>query len=249
MLGYEPATIAAVTTIVLLAALVKSTLGVGFGLLATPLLLLVFDPKDVVGFAVPLILFQDVFIAVQSRGYIRWRTVAVLAGPAVLMVPVGTLLHAWLSPYALKLAISSTIIVVALLLLSGVRLRIRRDRVAGTIVGAISGLIFPISAISRPPVALFMVNQQWGVWEMRAVLSTYSVTLDTMTLLGFLVSGGITAQSMALDGLMVPALLAALLISPRILRLLSSRQYQRLVMLVVLAASGLALVSLVAGLA
>ena len=124
ILDYEIATFIAIVAIVLIAGTVKVTLGVGFALIATPLLLLVMDAGDVVGFIVPLILLQDLIILRQTWRQIQWRSAAILAVSAVIVAPFASLLHTALNADALRVVISLTIITAGVVLLSGVKFTI-----------------------------------------------------------------------------------------------------------------------------
>ena len=93
ILDYDLATFIAIIAIVLVAGTIKVTLGVGFALIATPLLLLVMDADVVVGFIAPLILLQDLIILRQTWKHVPWRSAGVLAIPAVIVAPFAALLQ------------------------------------------------------------------------------------------------------------------------------------------------------------
>ena len=119
ILDYELTTFIAIIAIVLVAGTVKVTLGVGFALIATPLLLLVMDADAVVGFIAPLILLQDLIILRQTWKYVPWRSAAILAISAVVIAPFAALLQTELDPDTLQIAICLTIIAAGVILLSG----------------------------------------------------------------------------------------------------------------------------------
>ena len=183
-------TLILVALIIMFASAIKITFGIGFALIGTPLLLLIMEPDRVVGFIAPLILLQDLIILSQTWRYVPWRHAALLAVAASVVAPFAAQLQTVLDPRTLQITISSIIILVGLALLAGVRLNIRRESVAMVAGGCVSGLLFPLSGISGPPVALLLVNQRWPVQTMRAVLAAYLVVLEMVTLVTFRDLGG-----------------------------------------------------------
>ncbi|MDE2801852.1 MAG: TSUP family transporter, partial [Chloroflexota bacterium] len=199
-------TLILVGLIIFIASAIKITFGVGFALIGTPLLLLVMEPNKVVGFIAPLILLQDMIILSQTWRHVPWRHAAMLAAAAVVVAPFSAQLLTVLDPRTLQITISSIIIVVGLALLAGLRLSIRREPVAMVAGGAVSGLVFPLSGISGPPVALLLVNQQWPVQTMRAVLAAYLVVLEIVTITAFAINGVVNVESLVEGVFMLPFL-------------------------------------------
>ena len=245
ILDYELATFIAIIVIVLIAGTVKVTLGVGFALIATPLLLLVMDADAVVGFIAPLILLQDLIILRQTWKHVPWRSAGVLAISAVIVAPFAALLQTELDPDTLQIAISLTLISAGVVLLSGVKFTIKNETRALVIAGGISGALFPLAGISGPPVALFLVNQRWEMTTMRAVLAAFLVVLEVVTITTFAFRGVVDGDSLALDAMMLPVLAVAVVISAVVLRSIDSNRYRKAGTGVIVTAAGLGLTSLI----
>ncbi|MDE2900941.1 MAG: sulfite exporter TauE/SafE family protein [Chloroflexota bacterium] len=238
-------TLILVGLIIFIASAIKITFGVGFALIGTPLLLLVMEPNKVVGFIAPLILLQDMIILSQTWRHVPWRHAALLAAAAVVVAPFSAQLLTVLDPRTLQVTISSIIIVVGLALLAGLRLSIRREPVAMVAGGAVSGLVFPLSGISGPPVALLLVNQQWPVRTMRAVLAAYLVVLEIVTIAVFAINGVVNVESLVEGVFMLPFLGMSVVLSAIVLRKLKPEYYRRCVTLIVVVASLLGVVNLI----
>ena len=245
ILDYELTTFIAMIAIVLVAGTVKVTLGVGFALIATPLLLLVMDPASVVGFIAPLILLQDAIILRQTWRKVPWRSAAILAVSAAVVAPFASQLQTELDADVLRVVISLTIIGAGVVLLSGVQFTFRRETRALVVAGAISGALFPLAGVSGPPVGLFLVNQRWEMAEMRAVLAAFLVVLETVTITAFVVGGVVDGDSLLLDAMMVPVLALAVVISTVVLRGVDSNRYRKAVTSVIVASAGLGLGGLI----
>ncbi len=238
-------TLVLIGLIILFAAAIKITFGVGFALIGTPLLLLVMDPDKVVGFIAPLILLQDMIILSQTWRHVPWRHAALLAVAASVVAPFSAQLLTVLDQQTLQITISSIIVVIGIALLAGVHVRIRQESVAMVAGGAVSGVVFPLSGISGPPVALLLVNQQWQVQTMRAVLAAYLVALEVVTITVFAINGVVTAESLLADLFMLPVLGLSVVLSAFALRRLKPEHYRKCVTIIVVCASLLGVLNLI----
>lgn len=238
-------TLVLVGLIILFASAIKITFGVGFALIGTPLLLLVMEPDKVVGFIAPLILLQDMIILSQTWRYVPWRSAAILAVSASVVAPFAAQLLTVLDQQTLQITISTIIILVGLALLAGLRLTIRHESVAMVTGGVISGVVFPLSGISGPPVALLLVNQQWPVPRTRAVLSAYLVVLEVVTISTFAFSGVVNAESLLADLFMLPALGLSIIVAAFALRRMKPEYYRKAVTIIVVCAALLGVLNLI----
>lgn len=234
-----------VALIILFASAVKITFGVGFALIGTPLLLLVMDPDKVVGFIAPLILLQDMIILSQTWRSVPWRSAALLAVAASVVAPFAAQLLTILDQRTLQIVISCIIIVIGLSLLAGLRVTIRRESVAMVTAGVVSGVVFPLSGISGPPVALLLVNQQWPVQQMRAVLGAYLVVLEVVTITAFAISGVVNTESLIAGLFMLPVLGLSVVLAALALRRMKPEYYRRAVTVIVVCAALLGVLNLI----
>ena len=245
ILDYELATFIAIIAIILVAGTIKVTLGVGFALVATPLLLLVMDADAVVAFIAPLILLQDIIILRQTWKHVPWRSAIFLAISAIVVAPFAALLQTELDPDTLQIAISLIIISAGVILLSGVKFSIKNETGALIVAGGISGALFPLAGISGPPVALFLVNQRWEMTTMRAVLAAFLVALEAVTITTFALRGVVDGESLALDAMMLPVLAVAVVFATILLRHIDSDRYRKAVTGVIVSSASLGLISLI----
>jgi hypothetical protein len=245
ILDYELATFIAIIAIILVAGTIKVTLGVGFALVATPLLLLVMDADAVVAFIAPLILLQDIIILRQTWKHVPWRSAIFLAISAIVVAPFAALLQTELDPDTLQIAISLIIISAGVILLSGVKFSIKNETGALIVAGGISGALFPLAGISGPPVALFLVNQRWEMTTMRAVLAAFLVALESVTITTFALRGVVDGESLALDAMMLPVLAVAVVFATILLRHIDSDRYRKAVTGVIVSSAALSLISLI----
>ena len=90
-----------------------------------------------------------------------------------------------------------------------------------------------------------LVNQQWPVQTMRAVLAAYLVVLEVVTISVFAFNGVINVESLIADTVhaAVPGL--SIILSALILRRLKPEYYRRIITLIVVFAALLGVVNLI----
>ena len=216
----EPVTLIPAALIILVGSTVKSTTGFGFALTASPFLLLMWEPLLVVPILVPLVLIVDLLIVVRGIRHVDLKQVVPMAAAAALGIPLGNYVLLAVSERILTLAIAGIVLASALLLLVGYTLPIRRERMAGGVAGFLSGILMTSTAVSGPPVALFVINQRWERDTFRASLGMFFLVNEVMAMASLGISGVLTRETLQVSLVLVPMVLVgyrlAMLVLPRI---------------------------------
>jgi hypothetical protein len=151
----------AVTTAFVLASFVKGTTGMGFPLIATPMVALVVDIKTAYALLVlPNIVMDALQIARGAWPWHLWRRLAGLLGMTVLGVFLGTRILLSVPERVIFLALAATI----LLFLGCVWLRIRFAALArweawlGPTVGLANGILAGVTNVPGPLPALYLLG-------------------------------------------------------------------------------------------
>ena len=232
-----------VALVVFFAALIKGITGFGFGLVATPILMLFLDVKLVIAVAIPLHLVISSLILNQVWRELEWRRVIPIVVAAVLGIPLGTFILVVVPSSTLRLTVSLVVLVAALALLSGFTVRIARERLASAMAGFTAGTLFSSTSIVGPPLVIFMVNQGWGITAFRSSLGGVNVAMELITLLSFAVAGLLSTQSLGLDVALLPAVLVSSLLAGKLVSRLNPLLFRRIAILLVLASGIFGLVS------
>lgn len=225
-------------------ALVQSTVGLGQGLLAAPVMALL-APELMPGSMLLLVLLLPLLTLGEG-----WRQVDVrgLAWAMPARVP-GTVLGAWLvtrwDAAALGLAIGVMVLLAVGLSGSGRGVRLGR----GTLLGAgfLSGVAGTVASIGGPPLALLYQHRPLPV--IRQTLAVYFLLGAALSLLALGVGGELRWHQVAVAAALTPAVLVGVL-AARVSRRGLPQRLVRRVVLVVCAVSALVLIvrSLVVGL-
>src|SRR5215813_3729600 len=199
----------ALGAITLLAATVNGALGYGFSSITVPLALLflsnrVLNPALVL-IEVPL----NAYVLLVNREAVPavWRRVAPIAIGLLPGVVAGTLIVSRLSPAWLKLWTYIILLPLILIQAAGYRRPIRAERSIGLPFGLGLGVLYSVTTISGPPLAVMLNNQGFGKREFRASLGVIRLAESTFTAVAYLSAGLITTTSIQLIPQILPSVL------------------------------------------
>lgn len=229
--------------IIIAAAAAQSALGIGFGIVAAPVLAVI-DPVLVPGTVMILGTSTAFIVAVRDRS--RWNLGHLghaFAGRVIFSL-LGALIASLLSPRYFLLVFALLILLAVALSLSGLRVEPTRRNLF--LAGSASGIMGTITAVGTPPLAI--VYQHAPAAEVRANLSAFFAAGGLVSILSLAAFGGIGTADLILSLSLVPALLLGYLMSPLLVRY-TDRGWMRPAMLALcVGAAGLLLVRAVAGL-
>lgn len=216
--------------IALAGGLVRGTTGFGAAMVMAPPLALILGPK----MAVPLTLLLETFAAAPmlpgALALARLRLIAPICTAAMATVPLGSYVLAGASPMLLRRAISATVIVFALALLSGRRYQ-GAPRLATSLgVGALSGTMLVATSIGAPPVILYLLSGPDSAAVTRANLTLYVMVLSGAGLVALAVGGLITVPTLQTAALMALPFIGGVMAGSRLFARLSDLRFRRGVM-------------------
>lgn len=190
----SPAIAAALAVALLVAAFVRGYSGFGFSAIFIAFAALVTNPLPLI----PVVFLCEILMtALQARairGHIDWRRVGALLAGAAIALPFAVSVVLSLGPENAGLAVSLTVGVMALVLLSGWTLQ-RRIGMPGTVgVGALSGVINS-AGVGGLPVAAFLSAQPMEAAVFRATMIVYLTGLDMLTLPWMWAGGVVTTDT------------------------------------------------------
>jgi uncharacterized protein len=222
----------ALSAITLVAATVNGALGYGFSSITVPLALLflsnrVLNPALVL-IEVPLNAYV-LWVNRDALGHV-WRRVTPLIIGLVPGVVAGTLLVSRLSPDWLKLYTFVVLLPLILLQAAGWRRPVRAERAAGLVFGGGVGLLYSVTTISGPPLAIALNNQGFAKREFRAALGLVRLAESSFTGMAYLSAGLFTSTSVGLVPWIVPSVAIGVPIGAQIIRRMRSETFRRICM-------------------
>src|SRR5438128_39386 len=218
--------------ITLFAAVVNGALGYGFSSITVPLGLL-FLTNRVLNPAL-------VLVEVALNGYVLWvnrdavrkirrRMLPIVVG-LVPGVAVGTLIVARVHPDWLKLGTFALLLPLILLQAAGYRRPIQSERAIGLPFGAGVGLLYSLTTISGPPLALALNNQGLAKREFRAALGFVRLAESSFTAVAYWYAGLFTSASLALAPAILPSLLIGVPLGAWLIRRINAETFRRICM-------------------
>lgn len=208
----SPLVLATVALVIVAASLVQFGLGMGFGLMAAPLLALL-DPALVPAPTLVLGMLTSGWGAWSERSQIRWDEVGIgtigrIAGVAAAIAAMTQIRdqRAFLLVFGLLVGLA------VILSLAGRRLAFTRPNLVA--MSALSGLMATFTSVGAPPLAL--VYQGRPAKEARPTLAAFFAVGCLIALAGLFSAGLAGWRHVALAGLMLPPMIVGRIVSRRL---------------------------------
>jgi uncharacterized membrane protein YfcA len=221
-----------VTGVALFAAFVNGAIGYGFSSLTVPLAL-VFFTNRVLNPAVVLIevLINFYVLGINRQGVASvWRRVFPILIGLLPGIGLGALLLHWLHPAWVKLVTYTLFLPLILVQAAGWRRPIQSTWAVGLPFGGALGVLYSLTTISGPPLAVLFNNQGLVKTEFRAGLALVRVAESTLTALVYWNLGLFTSESLALTPPFLLAMLIGIPAGAWAIRRLDAETFRRLCM-------------------
>jgi hypothetical protein len=174
-------TLALAALAVAFGAAAQSVSGIGFALVAGPLLFTLFGAREGVRVAVVLSMLVNVVVLAREHREVMWRRVLPVLVTALAVTPLLAHLLAGAHPRLLRGAAGAVIVLGAALVASG---RTAETGVVGGVsAGLASATMNVLASAGGPAVAVYASGSKWDPLRTRATLQAYFLALNVVTLL------------------------------------------------------------------
>ncbi len=218
--------------ITLAAAIVNGALGYGFSSITVPVALL-FLTNRILNPAL-------VIVEVALNGYMLWVNRA--AVPAVQrrvrpvlvgLVPgivVGTAVLSHVSPAGIRFGTFLVLLPLILLQAAGYRRPVRSEASTGAMLGVGVGMLYAVTTISGPPLALALNNQGLAKQEFRAALGVIRLSESALTAAAYAYAGLFTPIALTFVPWIVPSVAIGVPIGAWLIRRVEPETFRRVCM-------------------
>jgi uncharacterized protein len=218
--------------IALSAAFVNGAIGYGFSSLTVPLALVfytnrVLNPAIVV--VEVLINFYVLFINLKGIPAVWKRVLPILIG-LLPGIAIGSFALAALQPGWIKLCTYTVLLPLILLQAAGWRRPIQSNWMVGLPFGSMLGVLYSVTTISGPPLAILFNNQGLVKNEFRAGLALVRVMESTVTAVVYYNLGLFIEESRSLMLLLVPSVLVGIPLGAFLIRRMDAETFRRICM-------------------
>src|SRR5262252_7171682 len=227
-----PAHVVELVGITLFAAIVNGGLGYGFSSITVPLALLFLSNRVLNPALVLIEVALNAYVLWVNRDALGviWKRVAPIVVGLLPGVAVGTLIVTQVGPSWLKLWTYLVLLPLILFQAAGFRRPIKSERAIGLPFGLGLGVLYSVTTISGPPLALLLNNQGLDKREFRAALGFIRLAESSFTAIAYLSAGLITTQSNLLIPQILPSVLIGVPIGAALIRQMKVETFRRICM-------------------
>lgn len=164
----------AISIIILVGAVVQGSIGFGFALVVTPLMMLIVEPGDMVLRVMLLSQFNSAIMAWRLKNHIDFT----LVWPLIIASLFGSVLGGYLlgilgDLFIYKIIVALLVIIITALMLVGYRKPIKNEKAGAVVAGFISGKLGTLTTFGGPPVVFLLTSQNREPIVFRASLAAY----------------------------------------------------------------------------
>ena len=218
--------------ITFLAAIVNGALGYGFSSITVPLALL-FLANRVLNPALVLIeVALNAYVLWVNRAAAAriWRRVLPIVVGLVPGIAAGTLILARVTPAQLRFATFIVLLPLILMQAAGYRRPIHSERSVGFVFGGSIGVLYAVTTISGPPLAVMLSNQGFVLQEFRAALGLIRLAESSLTAVSYTTAGLVSSSSLTLALTIVPSVALGVPIGAWVIRHVRAETFRRVCM-------------------
>jgi uncharacterized membrane protein YfcA len=214
------------------AAIVNGALGYGFSSITVPLALLFLTNRVLNPALVPIEVALNAYVLWVNRASLAsvWRRVLPIVIGLLPGVLLGTALVSQVNPGWLKFATFIALLPLILFQAAGYRRPIRSERSVGVVFGGGVGLLYSVTTISGPPLAVMLSNQGLTKQDFRAALGFIRLAESSFTAVAYYYAGLYSAESMGLIPYILPSIAIGVPIGAVLIQRIRPETFRRICM-------------------
>jgi uncharacterized protein len=222
----------ALVAITFFAAIVNGALGYGFSSITVPIALLFLANRVLNPALVPIEVVLNAYMLWANRDALPtvWRRVLPIVIGLVPGVALGTAIVSQVNPGWLRFATYVTLLPLILLQAAGYRRPIRAERPVGLVFGAGVGVLYSVTTISGPPLAVMLSNQGLTKKDFRAALAFVRLAESSLTAAAYGYAGLYSSASFALIPWIVPSIFIGVPLGAMIIQRVRPETFRRICM-------------------
>ncbi|MFF2889370.1 sulfite exporter TauE/SafE family protein [Paenibacillus sp. NPDC057967] len=222
--------------IILAASILQTSTGFGFSIMATPFLLLLFQPQEAIQINIILSLVISVSLIVKIRRDIDFMLLKRFTAGSIAGVPFGLLILLSVDINTFTLGVS--ILLLALTALLIFRFKVKATRQRDYIVGGISGLLTTSIGMPGPPLLLYFTGTDAEKGKIRATTLAFYLFIYFVSLLTQIIFAGTSERTWTWSLYAIPIVFLGLLIGQILFKKLNQRIF-RIITYILLSGTGL----------
>ena len=218
--------------IALFAAFVNGAIGYGFSSLTVPLALVFYTNRILNPAVVVIEVFLNLYVLFINRNGVPavWKRVFPILIGLLPGIAVGAFVLASLQPGWIKFGTYTVILPLILVQAAGWRRPIRSTWLIGLPFGTALGILYSVTTISGPPLAILFNNQGLVKNEFRAGLALVRVAESSVTAIVYYQLGLFIAESENILLVFIPSVVVGVPLGAYLIRRLDAETFRRICM-------------------
>jgi len=214
------------------AAIVNGALGYGFSSITVPLALLFLTNRVLNPALVPIEVALNAYVLWVNRAALPavWRRVLPIVIGLAPGVLIGTALVSQVNPGWLKFGTFIVLLPLILVQAAGYRRPIQSERSVGFAFGGGVGVLYSVTTISGPPLAVMLSNQGLTKTDFRAALGFIRLAESLFTAIAYYYAGLYTVESFGLIPYILPSILVGVPIGAYLIQRIRPETFRRVCM-------------------
>ena len=214
------------------AAIVNGALGYGFSSITVPLALLFLTNRVLNPALVPIEVALNAYVLWVNRESLPnvWRRVLPIVIGLLPGVALGTMLVSQVNPGWLKFATFVVLLPLILFQAAGYRRPIKSERSVGFVFGGGVGVLYSVTTISGPPLAVMLSNQGLTKRDFRAALGFIRLAESSFTAVAYAYVGLYSMESLRLVPYILPSIAIGVPIGAQIIQRVRPETFRRVCM-------------------
>ncbi|WLD93318.1 sulfite exporter TauE/SafE family protein [Alkalihalobacillus sp. AL-G] len=213
-----------ISILVLFSAVLQTSTGFGFSIVATPFLLFFFEPREAIQINLILSLVISCVLIAKIRQDVDFNILKRFIFGSAAGLPVGIILFLILNMTILKLGVSLLILVLTLLLM--MKFHVKKTNTRDYFVGGISGSLTTSIGIPGPPILLYFSGTNTQKETLRATTLAFYLWIYAVSLLIQIIFAGTTKTVWTSSGLALPILLVGMVIGQLLFRRINQQAFR-----------------------
>jgi uncharacterized membrane protein YfcA len=225
-----------------LASFVTSAFGFGFGLVAMPCLLFIFDVQT----ATPLVAgtgtITAFIVTIRLWRHVKLKSMYRLLCSGLVGIPFGLMILKWVQNDVLVTVLGAVIIVSSLFQLYSAKAYTLRTDKFSFVFGFLAGLLGVSYNIPAPPLVIYSALRRWDKETFKGTLQGLFIILGILINIGHISVGFWTLPLLKLLGICVPFVAIGIITGFQISRSINQKDFDRYIHLILIFLGGLIIV-------
>ena len=210
----------------------NGALGYGFSSITVPLALLFMTNRVLNPALVPIEVVLNAYVLWVNRDALAtvWKRVLPIVIALAPGVALGTVLVSQVSPAWLKFVTFIVLLPLILLQAAGYRRPVRSEKSGFVVFGGALGVLYAVTTISGPPLAVVLSNQGFTKKDFRAALGFIRLAESTFTAIAYYYAGLYSAESFGLIPYILPSIFIGVPIGAVLIHRIRPETFRRVCM-------------------